>query len=510
MANPQQNERQLRIAVVWNGSVQHETVLERRVPVVFGDVSEPVVSEYHSRRSQVIVATALFITTLVGIGVVAAITELTPILSTWTLAIAPWLWFVRKRPELKRVVIVQPVGAEGLPTTLVTPSATGYTLDTLGLRGSLWLGGQRRELSELGGGKVELGLDDYGVVHAGSIAIFLQSVRAAHAPKGAIQLDWGLAMSFLLALMVHGSIFGILFLALGERDELEGFELPSDLTRRFMVTPPPEDLEPERASGTDTEDPGIRDREEAGGRQHEGEEGRVGREDSPQEQTEMEGEVTGGAAARVRKMGLLGVLADPGADDSPLSAVFDGPSVGDILGGLGSSRTVFGRGSGGTGLRGSGSGGGGEGTGTLFGGGGVGTGVGVGSGRGGGRGGGGAGAPGRPRGEVAVRMQTETPRVSGYLSPEQIMRVVRQNQAAVRYCYESELQRQPSLRGRIEIAWRINREGRVTTSRVARSTMGNARVEGCIVRQVRNWRFPEPDGGEVDVTFPFIFGATGG
>jgi len=107
-------------------------------------------------------------------------------------------------------------------------------------------------------------------------------------------------------------------------------------------------------------------------------------------------------------------------------------------------------------------------------------------------------------------MQTETPHVSGYLSPEQIMRVVRQNQAAVRYCYENQLQRQPSLRGRIEIAWRMNREGRVTTSRVARSTMGNPGVEGCIVRQVRNWRFDQPDGGEVDVVFPFIFGSGGG
>jgi outer membrane biosynthesis protein TonB len=134
----------------------------------------------------------------------------------------------------------------------------------------------------------------------------------------------------------------------------------------------------------------------------------------------------------------------------------------------------------------------------------------VGNGSGGGRGRGGPGAPGRGRGEVAVRVQTERPRVSGYLSPEQIMRVVRQNSAAIRYCYESELQRQPNLHGRIEIGWRINREGRVTTSRVARSTMSNARVEGCIVRQVRNWRFDQPDGGEVDVVFPFIFGATGG
>ncbi|MEQ9650905.1 MAG: AgmX/PglI C-terminal domain-containing protein, partial [Sandaracinaceae bacterium] len=119
------------------------------------------------------------------------------------------------------------------------------------------------------------------------------------------------------------------------------------------------------------------------------------------------------------------------------------------------------------------------------------------------------GARGRPRQEVRVQMRTAAPSVSGYLSPEQIMRVVRRNQAAVRYCYENELQRQPSLSGRIEIQWRIARNGSVTSARVGSTTMRNARVEGCIVRQVRRWRFPQPDGGEVDVRFPFIFGSGG-
>ena len=40
--------------------------------------------------------------------------------------------------------------------------------------------------------------------------------------------------------------------------------------------------------------------------------------------------------------------------------------------------------------------------------------------------------------------------------------------------------------------------------------MDNARVEGCIVRQLRTRRFDPSDGGEVDVVFPFLFGASGG
>ncbi|MFN7698908.1 MAG: AgmX/PglI C-terminal domain-containing protein [Deltaproteobacteria bacterium] len=420
--------------------------------------------------------------------------------------------YTRPQPVVLPESVLPLESARGRQTLLV-PSGAGYTLHLIeGLGGSVWLSGQRRELDELGG-PTPLGPDDYGVVTIGGVALFFQMVKAA--PRGSrrpLGFDAAFLATALLSIFIHASIGLVMKIARDEAPASDPLELPTELVRRFMVTPPPEDLvEPERrAGGTGVEDPGLADREEAGGRQAEDDEGRVGRQDAQQEQTEMEGEINGGAAARVRSMGLLGVLAQPNTDGSPLAALTEGPSVSDILGGLGSSRTVSGRGSGGSSLRGSGAGGGGTGPGTLLGGGGVGTGVGVGNGAGGGRGRGGAGAPGRGRGEVAVRVQTERPRVSGYLSPEQIMRVVRQNSAAIRYCYESELQRQPSLRGRIEIGWRINREGRVTTSRVARSTMDNARVEGCIVRQVRNWRFDQPDGGEVDVVFPFLFGATGG
>ncbi len=442
-------DRKLRIALLWNGTVQMETTVDKPQPIIAGNGP----------------------------------TAMLPL----------------------------PSDTEDGAVTLLTPQGSGYRLN-LGpkIGGAVWRSGVREDVRALAqhGPTLDLGPDDYGVVTIGTVAFFFQHVRAARKPGFSLVFDGTYWASQFLAAFVTAAFGGMMYLARQESDSLGELELPTDLITRFMVTPPPDDIIEEQHGGTDTDDPGIQDRDEAGGAQAPEEEGRVGHEDAQQDQTELEGEVNGGGGAsqRVAEMGLLKALSS----DSPLSALADGPSVSDILGGLGSARTVWGRGSGGTGLRGTGGGGGGTGPGTLFGGGGVGTGVGVGNGSGGGRGSGGPGARGRPHGEVAVRMQTETPHVSGYLSPEQIMRVVRQNQAAVRYCYEAQLQRQPTLRGRIEIAWRINREGRVTTSRVARSTMGNPGVEGCIVRQVRNWRFDQPDGGEVDVVFPFIFGAGGG
>ncbi len=450
------NQRQLRVALVFGGTIEAEEVLQRPKPVVLGAHED--------------------------------------------------------------ALLPLPAGnVDGDRLEVLRPASQGYQLlfhPAMG--GSVWVGGTRNEVAELrsSGQPVLLGPDDYGVLTAGRIAIFFQMVRpASRIGRGlpAMLADPAVVLSMLLSVFVHGAVFALLMLAVAfAGPPAADLELSDDLVRRFMVTPPPEDILEQDAGGTNTEDPGIRDRDEAGGEAAEREEGRVGREDAEQEQTEMEGEVTGGGAAqRVASMGLLGAIRGSEGETNALSEALEGPSIADLLGGLGSSRTVMGRGSGGLGLRGTGSGGGGTGPGTLFGAGNMGTGVGAGRGAGGGRGGGGPGAAGRPRQEVRVTMQTATPRVSGFLSAEQIMRVVRRNQAAVRYCYENELQRQPSLHGRIEIAWRVARNGSVSSARVGSTTMRNARVEGCIVRQVRRWRFDEPDGGEVDVTFPFIFG-TGG
>ena len=512
-------ERTLRVALVWNGTVQQEETVAGAKPVVLdAERTEGAATSIGPRLAQLVLWWTLAAAVLVVAWFLRDPWWQHWLLLGWALvfALVGVAALVRPR-ESREVVLALPGGlTERERVTVLEPSGHGFRLRTEGLTehvgGTIWMGGERRDARELAaGGPIDLGPDDYGVLTLGPAAIFFQHVRAARRPGTHLAINAANLASLLLSFFLHGAVLLFLFIAQAEMDQPDPLELDADLIRQFMITPPPEDLlERAPTSGTETEDPGIQDRDEAGGRQAAEEEGRVGREDATQEQTEMEGEVTGGAAARVRKMGLLGVLADPGADDSPLSALADGPSVSDILGGLGSSRTVYGRGSGGTGLRGEGGGGGGTGPGTLFGGGGVGTGVGAGSGSGGGRGRGGPGAAGRARAETRVAVSTGTPRSNGYLSNEQILRVVRQNLAAVRYCYESELQRQPSLRGRIEVSWRVNLQGAVTTSRVARSTMGNPRVEGCIVRQVRGWRFPQPDGGEVTVEFPFLFGAQGG
>jgi hypothetical protein len=399
--------------------------------------------------------------------------------------------------------------------TLLTPLAEGYSLllppDA---RGAIWQAGVRRDVRDLlvSSPSVTLGQDDYGVISLGAASYFFQQVERAPEPKRPwLSLDGELAASFGLSLFGHVCVLLLMLLAERELPEEKSLELPPELISRFLVNPPPDELPepPKKDSGDGADKGGLRQKDEGGGKKDKGDEGKVGKTEAKQKDTEIAGEARGAIATKVRGMGLLGALA--GGDT--LRDALNVTSVGNLLSGLNSARTELGAGSGGRGLRGIGAGGGGDSTGALFGGGGLGTGMGSGSGSGGGRGTGGAGGRGNGngagRGEAKVQLTPGTPQVSGYLSAEQINRVVRANQAALRYCYESEVQRQRSLKGKVMIQWRVDRAGAVPSARVTSSTLNNSTVEGCIVRQVKKWRFPKPDGGEVSVIYPFIFGVGG-
>ena len=389
--------------------------------------------------------------------------------------------------------------------TLLAPVGPRFVLQpAIGLGGFVVLGGKRREAGALRAA-AELGPSDYGVVTLGSVALFFQHVRAEQAPVTERRSrDAALLASLGLSIFWHvGALLFLFLIAAKEFAPVDELEVNTELLKRFMVVPPPPD---ERAAARrdrseDKQEHGNRDKKEQGGKKAEHAEGKVGKKDATQDTTHIAGEPKDAIATKVRGMGLLGVLAG-GADNSGRSALAL-PQLDKMLGGMGSMQTVVGRGSGGFGLRGTGVGGGGNGQGTLFGAGELGTGVGAGTGNGRGRG----ARPGPPAAaakEAHVALDEGGAKVHGFLSKEQIERVVRANQAAIKYCFESEIQHQPNLAGAVHMNWRIDLQGHVTVARVAKSTLGNARVEGCMARQIKRWTFPKPDGGEVEVTYPFL------
>lgn len=231
-------------------------------------------------------------------------------------------------------------------------------------------------------------------------------------------------------------------------------------------------------------------------------EGRIGREDAPNRATILPKGREDLLRAKVAKTGILAALGNQRAPGSGLGRLFDTSSTADMeqaMNGLAGARLVAGRGAGGLGSAGTGLGGGGTGLGRIQGSGDLDLGPGRGRGRKG---------PGLSKGherEVSVGVDGGKAETEGGLTRDQVTRVVKDHQNAIKYCYEKELQRQPSLSGKIEVYWVIRPGGAVDRVKVVATTVGSREVEGCIERQVRNWQFPRSNADTIVQSFPFFF-----
>jgi len=163
------------------------------------------------------------------------------------------------------------------------------------------------------------------------------------------------------------------------------------------------------------------------------------------------------------------------------------------------------KGFGGLGLKGSGRGGGGGMSESGLGIGNVGSGIGG----GGGRGGEGMGKGKQDLGnkkDARPEVVPQRPAVEGALDKEIIRKVVRQHRREIKYCYEKELAKDPTLKGEVTVQFTISASGEVIAAIVQKSTLGNQAVETCMQGKIQRWTFPEPKGnGIVKVNYPFNF-----
>lgn len=398
----------------------------------------------------------------------------------------------------------------------------GWELDARGATGGkVFLRGREEDPAELAksGAPIPIVAGDYGLIQYGNFSLFFQFSYAPPVIKRRNRFDFGLVLSFVFALVAVLGGLALIWAITTPAGIPKPLELTSqaELALQFNLKteeePPPEPVAANADDGKGIKDPGAKDKQEqGGGKKIKGTEGSLGKQ-GVAEKTELKGEPKAGLG------GMAEVLAsDVGEEVAKTLGTIS--SVADALGGLRSDQIVLGRGSG-TGLKGSGSAGGGTeeggvpfGSGTLDTGWGPGKGGGFGTGRGGpgGRGLGGTGRGGTGDGEgsgtgdgAERKVQgADAPKAGMGLTPAQISRVVNSRMGAFRACYEGAAARDPNLKGTVNISWHIDPGGSVAGASVGGSSLGNARVEGCVLRQVKRLRFPVADKG-TNASFPFAF-----
>lgn len=240
----------------------------------------------------------------------------------------------------------------------------------------------------------------------------------------------------------------------------------------------------------------VSTRPDAGeGKRRAGEEGKAGRERGKRQASGQRADRRQLDREIAEDAGVLGFLADAGE----LGGVFDAGVNHDLRAGIGGLHAAVGVQMGtGYGDVNRGPGGGGTEIGSF-------TGAGT-RGRGDGSSGdfAGGGELG-PKRDGGVRPQGE-PIVIGGLDRSLIDAAVKRHLSQIRYCYQRQLARDPSLQGKITVQFTIASDGAVSRSRIKSSSMGSAEVEGCISDRFLRMQFPQPSGGGiVIVSYPFMF-----
>lgn len=387
----------------------------------------------------------------------------------------------------------------GLPANfeLFTPDGGGsYTLalhEAIG--GKISHGKDDKSVEDrlkAGDKSVPIGEGDWGVLTIGNLGLFFQFVTKVGAvPSVPLvkRIDWTFASTLLVALVLHLAFLMAARLLYDENMQLASYEIP-DRFMKFIIEKPEEKPEPEEETFGKKEDVGKK----AGGK-----EGKFGKKDAKVRQSKVP-KRDGELVKKIQDLGIHKALGSNLLGTGPLKEIFGDKTGFDSAMAVAMSghgdQLVVGQGSGGMGLRGTGSGGGGSGFGRVWGMGKIDT--------GGGRGVK-ANLGGRKARRVKASVQRGKPTASGFCSTADIQRVVQARSAGVKFCYEQQLQRNPSLAGKVVVNWLINTDGRVKSAHVVSSSLKNKKVEQCMVRQVRRWRFKKPEGGLCSINFPFVF-----
>ncbi|MBM76530.1 MAG: hypothetical protein CMK59_14075 [Proteobacteria bacterium] len=112
-------------------------------------------------------------------------------------------------------------------------------------------------------------------------------------------------------------------------------------------------------------------------------------------------------------------------------------------------------------------------------------------------------------GEEAAEVSQDSsapPVVMGALDKSLIDEEIKQHMSKIKSCYQTELQSNPSLEGRIVVKFVIGKDGSVSSTTPKEDSIGSEEVTQCVLGQFQEMQFPEPTGGGVViVSYPFEF-----
>lgn len=94
---------------------------------------------------------------------------------------------------------------------------------------------------------------------------------------------------------------------------------------------------------------------------------------------------------------------------------------------------------------------------------------------------------------------------AGQVDPAGVEKTVTAGRYQLKLCYEMALRRNGTSDGAMEWRWIIGSDGRASDLNLVRSSIRDDELVRCVRDKIASWRFPRPEGGAVEVRYPFEF-----
>ncbi len=93
----------------------------------------------------------------------------------------------------------------------------------------------------------------------------------------------------------------------------------------------------------------------------------------------------------------------------------------------------------------------------------------------------------------------------GTLDPKLIEQTISRYRFELQLCYELALRRNQQATGAMEWQWHLDTQGQVFDIDLVRSSISDSKMIDCVRGKIANWKWPKPQKGSIQISYPFQF-----
>lgn len=93
----------------------------------------------------------------------------------------------------------------------------------------------------------------------------------------------------------------------------------------------------------------------------------------------------------------------------------------------------------------------------------------------------------------------------GTLDPRLVQETIDRYRFELQLCYELALRRNQEAKGSMEWQWHLDTQGQVYDIELVQSSISDSKMIDCVKSKIASWKWPRPQKGSIQISFPFHF-----